>query len=349
MSVGQLMKNIIALRMERQFLTQRANEEEYEKLFRDVQPGQSIYWHGFGQPPVLSFRADFDDMEYNRIRQMERKLVKGRFQGGNVGWIEAQDMELFAGLCCKPITQFTFLQEKILRIIEEMGPVTIQQIKEETGLLVKEITPILHKLQEAFLIYEDQYDGDWERGWYRFGEMFPDVDLQKYTKQEAMGIVIQRFANRMVYFTPDMIKNYYKLPVKEIKQCIANLLENETLMKIEDGYMLREDYLLLEAQEKDAPQTCYLMQRNDILIKSIEPDLKKKYHAPGFEALYYIVIQGEVHGAVIGKYKFGPDIIENVMIERSFWNYIDEIIQKLSTMPGCTESTIKNVTEIEWN
>lgn len=342
----QWMKNMIALRMERQFLNQKANREEYEKLFRDVQPGQYVYWHGFGQPPVLSFRADFDDMEYNRVRQMERKLIKGRFQGGNVGWIEAQDMELFAGLCCKPITQFTFLQEKILRIIEEMGPITIQQIKEETGLLVKEITPVLHKLQEAFLIYEDQYDGDWERGWYRFGEMFPDVDLRKYTKQEAMKIVLQRYAYRMVYFTLDMVKSYYKLPVKEIKQCIARMLEDEALVKIEDGYVLKQDCELLEKQEKEVLQICYLMHRNDILIKSIEPILKKQYCVPGYEALYYIMIQGEVHGAVMGKYKFGPDIVENVMIEKAFWNYKDEIIHQLGTMPGCTESVIQNVTEL---
>ena len=342
----QLMKNIIALRMERQFLCQKANGEEYEKLFRDVQPGQPIYWHGFGQPPVLSFRADFDDMEYNRIRQLERKLIKGRFQGGNVGWIEAQDMELFAGLCCKPITKFTFLQEKILRIVEEMGPITIQQIKEETGLLVKEITPILHKLQEAFLIYEDQYDGDWERGWYRFKEMFPEVDLLRYTKQEAMGIVLRRYAYRMVYFTQEMIKNYYKLPVKEIKLCITKLLHDGILVPISDGYILKDDFELLGKQDKGIPQLCFLMHRNDILIKSIEPNLKKEYSLSGFEALYYIMIQGEVHGAVMGRYKFGPDIIENVMIEKEFWNYKDEIIQKLSAMPGCTESVIQNVTEV---
>lgn len=342
----QLMKNIIALRMERQFLSQKANEMEYEKLFRDVQPGQPIYWHGFGQPPVLSFRADFDDMEHNRIRQRKRKLVKGRFQGGNVGWIEAQDMELFAGLCRKPITQFTFLQEKILRIIEEIGPITIQQIKEETGLLVKEITPVLHKLQEAFLIYEDQYDGDWERGWYRFEEMFSDVDLQRYTKQEALEIILQRYAYRMVYFTQNMIKNYYKLPVKEIKLCMKKLLQDEILIPISDGYMLKDDFELLTKQDKEVPQLCYLMHRNDILIKSIEPDLKKKYSLPGFEALYYIMIQGDVHGVVMGKYKFGPDIIENVMIEKAFWSYKDEIVQKLGAMPGCTESVIQNVTEV---
>ena len=81
-------ENIIGLRMERQFLTRKASEEEYVQLYRDTQPGQNEYWHGFGQPPVLSFRADFDDIEFNRQRQLERVLVKGRFQGGNLGWIE---------------------------------------------------------------------------------------------------------------------------------------------------------------------------------------------------------------------------------------------------------------------
>lgn len=342
----QMYKNMIALRLERQFLTRKANEEEYEALYRDVQPGQSIYWHGFGRPTVLSFRAAFDDEEYNRIRQKERKLVKGRFQGGNVGWIEANDMELFAGMCCKPIAHFTFIQEKILKIIEEIGPVTIQQIKEETGLLVKEITPVLHKLQEAFLVYEDQNDEDWERGWYRFSEMFPDVNLKKYTKQEAMSTIFQRYAYRMVWFTIEMAKNYYKLPVKEIKLCIANLVKDGILVEVSDGYVLKADYSLLEEGQSELPEICYLLHRNDILVKSVEERLKKQYAIPGFEALYYVMIRGEFHGAVIGKYKYGPDIIESVLIDKAYWKYKDDILQKLHTMPGCTESVVGNVAEI---
>ena len=33
-------------------------------------------------------------------------------------------------------------------------------------MLVKEITPLCKKLQQAFLVYEDQTDCDWERGFY---------------------------------------------------------------------------------------------------------------------------------------------------------------------------------------
>ena len=57
-------EKIRALRMERQHLLTPANETEYDALYRDLQPGQNVYWNGFGQPPTLSFRADFDDLAY---------------------------------------------------------------------------------------------------------------------------------------------------------------------------------------------------------------------------------------------------------------------------------------------
>ena len=175
-------EKIRALRMERQHLLTPANETEYDALYRDLQPGQNVYWNGFGQPPTLSFRADFDDLAYNKSRQFRRELIKGRFAGGNLGWILPEDLELFAALYRKPLKNATMTQQMLLERIEMSGPYTIGQLKEESGLLVKEITPALHRLQEAFLIYEDQYDGEWDRGWYRFGEFFPDFNLDRYTK-----------------------------------------------------------------------------------------------------------------------------------------------------------------------
>lgn len=43
-------EKIRALRMERQHLLAPANETEYDMLYRDLQPGQNVYWNGFGQP-----------------------------------------------------------------------------------------------------------------------------------------------------------------------------------------------------------------------------------------------------------------------------------------------------------
>ena len=183
-------KKLLALRMQRQCFVAPVDAADYDALYRDLQPGMNLYWHGFGQPPECTFRADFDDVEYNRQRQARRDLVKGRFAGGNLGWIMAEDLPLFAALYRKPIVGFmSDVQLTIMTLIERMGPLNIQQIKEETGYLVKEITPALHRLQEAFLLYEDQYDGEWDRAWYRFEEMFPEHDLDKFTRAEALDVV----------------------------------------------------------------------------------------------------------------------------------------------------------------
>lgn len=320
------MKDIIGLRMERQFLTRKANEEEYIELYRDTQPGQNVYWHGFGEPPVISFRADFDDLEFNRDRQEERELVKGRFQGGNLGWVDWRDLELFACMCKKPLDRPTEKQMELLELINRDGPMNIQQMKEITGMLVKEITPALHRLQEAFLIYEDQYDGEWDRGWYRFSEMFPDVDIEKYTRLEALKTVLQRFAYRMVWFDIDMVKSFYRLPVKDIKAAVSALAEEGTLTAFQDGFLLKSDYEILESSSYAVPHIILIMHRNDILIKAFEHVLKKKYILEDCDVLQYIIIDGEVHGAVMGKFKYGPYIIEDVITDEGYERYRDNIL-----------------------
>lgn len=55
-------RKIISLRMERQCFINKADETEYIELYRDTQPGQNVYWNGFGQPPTLTFRAGFNDI-----------------------------------------------------------------------------------------------------------------------------------------------------------------------------------------------------------------------------------------------------------------------------------------------
>ena len=309
-------EKIISLRMERQFLVKKADESEYVNFYRDMQPGQNVYWNGFGDPPTLSFRVEF-----NRERQLKRELIKGRFSGGNLGWIVPEDMELFIGLYRKPLTKPTADQLTILELIETSGPYTIQQIKEETGLLVKQITPILHRLQEAFLIYEDQYDGEWDRGWYRFGEMFPEVNQNRYTRHEALKIVLQRFAYRLVWFDTAMAKSFYKLPEKEIKLAVSDLVEDGVLVVSDNGFVLKTDAELLETYEPKEMHFVYALHRNDFLYKSHEHILKHyaKRLTDGLEydhePLQYLLIDGEFHGASVGHFRNGPYDLNDIVCD----------------------------------
>lgn len=312
-------KTINALRMARQHLSVSADEAAYEALYRDLQPGLNVYWNGFGQPPTLSFRASFDDLQFNRDRQLERKLVKGRFGGGNLGWILREDMELFACLYQKPIKLYSPVQERILRLIETLGPLNIQQIKEETGFLVKEITPALHKLQEAFILYEDQYDGEWDRSWYRFEEWFEDVDLNRYTRLEALKILLPRFAYRFVWFDTGMAKCFYKIPEKEIKLACAALADEGMLMPWENGYLLKQDAEALQSPVPGDLHFVYAIHRNDPLYKAMEPALKKRAaqwcgQLPyDHEPLQYLLIDGVFQGAVVGHFRNGPYDLNDVV------------------------------------
>lgn len=327
--------------MERQFLTHNANEQEYCMLYRDTQPGQNVYWNGFGDPPSITFRADFNDIEYNRERQRTRELVKGRFQGGNLGWIESGDMELFACLCRKPLDKPTFAQQTLVDLIEREGPMNIKLMKEMTGMLVKEITPVLHRLQEAFLIYEDQYDGEWERGWYKFYEMFPNANFQKYTKKEALKIVLKRFAYRNVLFNAEMVKSFYKLHGKDIKTAIAELLNDGEVKELESGYLFKTDYELLHSASFDVKQSVFVMHRNDFLVKSNEYCIKQKYKHPEYDILQYILIDGEFRGAVFGHFKNGPYIIEDVNVDPGYEARKDAIIEAIYCVNSRDQSPIK--------
>ena len=270
-------ENIVALRMERQHLNKKASKDEYDALYRDTQPGQNVYWNGFGDPPSLTYRADFNDIEYNRGRQKERKLIKGRFCGGNLGWIVKEDLELFACAFIKPLLKPTERQSAFLELIEHEGPMNIQQMKESTGMLVKEITQVLHCLQEAFLIYEDQNDGEWDRGWYKFTEMFPDVNLMKYSRIDALKILIKRFSYRNAIFDVNMAKSFYKLPMKEIKAAIESLVAENILLESGGEYLLKDDFDLLQSYSGEIPRAVYAMHRNDFLVKTNEHILKERY------------------------------------------------------------------------
>lgn len=312
---------IIALRMQRQFLTKKANEAEYRALYRDLQPVQNVYWNGFGQPPTLSFRADFDDLAFNRARQASRDLIKGRFAGGNLGWIVPEDLELFAALYRKPLSRPTEIQERLLWLIEHGGPYTIQQLKAETGFLVKEITPALHRLQEAFLIYEDQYDGEWDRGWFRISEMFPEANFDAMTRAEALKIVLPRFARRMVWLDCAMAKAFYRLPEKEIRAALDDLVRSGAMVAAEGGFMLAEDAPILDAPDPEPMRFVYALHRNDPLYKAMEPLLKawiQPLCAPlayDHEPLQYLLVDGTFRGAVVGHFRNGLYDLNDVLCD----------------------------------
>ena len=336
--------NITALKFQRQYFFDKADTEQYDQMFRDMSPVPTLYWTAPGAPPVISFRANFDDYSHNYKRRENREIIKGRFRNGSVGYVEADELELFIGLYKKDIPKLSAVQLSILDLLEHEGPMTIQYIKEVTKMLVKEITPILHKLQEAFLVYEEQIDNEGDRAWYIFESEFENLNLDKYTRNEALKICIGRFAKLNVLIDENMIKSFFRLPVKDIKTAVNELTESGELVNFDSGYMLQADMELLNTNDFTMPESVFVMHRSDYWVRSNEHILTQKYKHAEFDLLYYILVDGEFRGAVFGKFTFGPFIIEEVVTDIP--ERRDDIIEAIYTVFDREQSPIKKYTDI---
>lgn len=336
MSIRDDRQKIISLRMERQHFVKKANEEEYRELFRDTSPGYQIYWIGFGQPPVLTYRAEFDDAEYNRARMKARSIVLGRFIGGNIGWVEADDMELYGSLYKKPLSKNAAEARYLLDVLSTTGPLGVQQLKEETGLLVKTITPALKQLQQSFLIFEDRYDNEWDRCFYPFNEFFPETNLDT-NRLAALETVIKRFAYRNVVVDKKQLKSFFALPSADIDDALQSLKDKGeiTPAPTDDGYMLKSDCDLLKSYEPKPLRFVYAINRNDFLFRSfthvIKPQFASLYENLPYdhEPFHYLLIDGEFRGVSVGHVHNGPFDINDIVTDLPHdlaKKYRDEII-----------------------
>jgi hypothetical protein len=169
---------VLAERLGRQRLVNPVRTaDEYMALFRQLQPVSPVYFSRPGDPPTLVHRAALDDRAITADWRRKRTIVKGRFLGGTIGYVFSEDMAFYANAFQRPLARLSEAQELIYNTLLHVGPLTPRQLKEETGLLNKEIMPVLHRLQEAFLVYEDQVDEDWERAWHVFSQEWPAITV----------------------------------------------------------------------------------------------------------------------------------------------------------------------------
>jgi hypothetical protein len=312
-------QNIISLRMQRLHITAPVGEEQYDRLFTDMSPVPTLYWTVPGSPPTLPGHVSFNDYEYNLDRRTCRGILKGRFAGGCIAYVTEEDLEAFACLYRKEVSHYSYIQEELLELLRQEGPMNIKQMKELTGLKVKVITAELHKLQEAFTVYEDQVDNEWDRGWYLFEAEFPELDIRRYTKKEALKRVLPRVAALLVFFSEGMLKSYYRLPVSLIHETVEEYMSEGLFISYEadnqKGYIMKEDREILLANDFQLPEPkIVLLQKNDFLVRAYADELKARFRSE-WDSLYYILVDGVIHGAVVGKFKFGPHVIEDVILD----------------------------------
>ena len=128
------------------------------------------------------------------------------------------------------------------------------------------------------------------------------MDTGRYTKVEALKILLQRFAYRMVWFDVAMAKAFYRVAEKEIRKAVEELAAEDVLVPRESGYVLKSDMALLQDYVPKDIRSVYALHRNDFLYRAQEPVLKQmvKDRTTGLpydcEPLQYLLIDGRFHG-----------------------------------------------------
>ena len=300
---------IRALRLERQrLLDPVAREEEYAALFRLMQPVKAVAFSCPGDPPCLTYRCAMGDRRFTDPWRAGRVLVKGRFQNGTVGYIFAEDWDLYAAVYRRPADLSDPNLRGLYELLSREAPMTIRQIKETTGMPAKAITPLLHKLQQAFLVYEDQTDSDWERGWYLFSSEFPGVDPERIPREEAIRALARRLLEAQVFVDASMLRDYYAVTLKEAAGALAALEQaGETFPVVFDGrsgFVHAADRFRLEQPAARIASPVFSLHLNDPLVKANASRLHGRF-APG-DVLQYLFMDGEFVGAVTGKWRQGP-------------------------------------------
>jgi hypothetical protein len=74
--------------------------------------------------------------------------------------------------------------------------------------------PALHRLQTAWLVYEDQVDDDWDRAWYGFETEWPQIEICEDRRGESVRELLLRFIRAQVFATPENARDWSRLPAR---------------------------------------------------------------------------------------------------------------------------------------
>jgi len=306
---------VLAERLQRQRLTAPLESAGgYVELFRLLQPVSPIANTRPGDPPRLAPRARFDDgIEADRLRA-RRRIVKGRFLGGSIGYVLAEDLALYANVFQQPMPWLNEIQSTVWEAVQTTGPLTPRQLKEETGLLNKQIMPALHRLQRAFLVYEDQTDSDWERGWYDFASEWPDVQLSENQRQATAAQVLLRFLQSHVFATFEQFKDWSQLSTRFLTGVLqemekASLIMPRAVPGLGEGWLCVGDSPL---RSGELAPSAFMLHNADALVRSHAGELKRRFG--DYEVLQYLLVDGVFQGAVVGHWRIGPHDVSDIVL-----------------------------------
>lgn len=306
---------ILAHRLERQALDPPlAETSRYQGLVAALQPVSPVFFSRPGSPPRLVHRTTFDEAALADDWRAARLLVKGRFWGGNIGYVLAEELGLYAAAFRRPLPRLLPVHERILQTLKYEGPLSPRQLAAESGVRHKELMPALHRLQQAFLVCEEQEDESWERPFGLFTSEWPDLDLERCSLEQAAAEVLARLVYSQVWLSSAQVRDWCQWPAARVGRVLQALEEAGRLRRCQagkwgEGWMRAEDHDL--APRVPGPGV-FMLHKADPLVKTHQRQLKEQFHG---EVLQYLLVDGQFRGAVCGHWRIGPHDVEDIALD----------------------------------
>ena len=326
-------ESILAHRLRRHgLLSPVRGEGEYIELVRRLQPVTPVARDMPGAPPRLMHRCRGDDRALADGLRARQELLKGRFSGGRIGYVLAADFELYATAFRRPLKVRSSLQDRVLQVLGYHDGLSPRQLRLEMEVQHRKLMPALHRLQEAFLVFEDQSDANWDRPWFLLDAALPEVDLDRLSWEEAAMAVITRFLRSHVFATFPELKSWSGFTARGLAAVLARL-EGEGLSPVRveglgEGWTCVEDRDLEPARMEAG---VFLLHRGDPLVLPHTAELKERFE--GLEVLACLLIDGELSGAVCGHWRIGPHDVEDIVLtlpEGECMRRKDEILKEVA-------------------
>lgn len=127
-------------------------------------------------------------------------------------------------------------------------------------------------------------------------------------------MVLPRFLFRYVGASVKNFRDFYGIPERELKAAAEELTAGGQFVQKDGIYYLAADFELLQKQERMPFRKILVLHRNDCLVRCEEHHLKQEYKRDGMDILQYLLIDGRIRGAVLGHFKYGPYIMEDVCV-----------------------------------
>ena len=298
-------------------------ESDFVELFRRLQPVPPMANSYPGSPPRLEYRvggADGEDARLADELRARHKLIKGRYFGGRVSYVFVEDLALYAAACRRPMTTLNDRHAAVLRAFEVSGPLSPRQLRQQTGMAHRPLMAAVNRLEEAFLVCEDQTDDAWDRPLHLFEREWPEAHEAELDRVEAREEVLGRWAAANVWVCVEGAAAVTGWPKRELVKLLASLSAMGKLQPVDAVQEPVEadvgaQYLVAPDGDPVAlgPGAVRVLHRDDPLVRPLLPMLKVRY--ADREVLKYLLIDDEVSGAVCGHWRIGPHDVEDILID----------------------------------